>query len=295
MNGIENKKADFLSKGGLDFLVDKVDLVTSGIEDSIGTPYYATVRQDTMSVLGCVTDRYVVKQNHELLDVILEKIGDERYDLSHSKCGQFKGGKKVFFFIKINKQVDFGHEMADTYVYAVSSHDGSARLAFGITTKLHSCSNMFGLLMADKDNQHIMKHTKRMEGLVEHNKLDELIHRNTQGLSKVMRTLATGIPNKEFILKMLDLVGKVDGQRVMSETVRKRAELTDSINSEMSAKGASYYGLFNGVTHYLTHKTKDSGTDEWFDYNLNGKGSEMVSTALKISVNQMKQDGVWLN
>jgi len=297
MNSTEINKVAFLERGGLNFTVSKQKMFTeaSDLQGYDDTPFYTTLRNDTRTPLGCVTDRYVVKQNNDLLDVILEKIGDERYDLSKSKCGMFRGGRKVFFFIKIDKQVDFGSEMADTYVYAVSSHDGSARLAFGITTKLHSCSNMFGLLMADKDNQHIIKHTKRMEGITEHNKLDELIHRNTTGLSVVMKKLGTTSPSQEFVDEILNLVGRVDGKRVLQETKDKREKLNASIVGEMAMKGSSYYGLFNGVTHYLTHKVKESNTDEWFDFNLNGKGSDIVSTALKLSVSQMKKDGLWLN
>ena len=290
-------RQEFLANGKLNFTVSKQKMYTeaSNLTDYEETQFYATIRNDTKVSLGCVTDRYVVKQNNDLLDIILDKIGDEQYDLEQSKCGQFKGGKKIFFFIKIDKKVDFGQEMADTYVYAVSSHDGSARLAFGITTKLHSCSNMFGLLMADKENQHIIKHTKRMEGITEHNKLDELIQQNTSGLSVVMKRLGTARPSENFVLDILNLIGKVDGKRVMQETVAKRELLSSSITSEMEEKGNSYYGLFNGVTHYLTHKVKESNTDEWYDFNLNGKGSDIVSKALKLSVSQMKKDGLWLN
>tara|TARA_R110000851_G_scaffold117849_1_gene244854 strand:- start:4311 stop:5189 length:879 start_codon:yes stop_codon:yes gene_type:complete len=290
-------RQEFLADGGLDFSVSKQKMYkeSSNLRDYDETQFFATVRNDTKVSLGCVTDRYVVKQNDELLDIILDKIGDERYDLSQSKCGQFKGGKKIFFFVKIDKKMDFGQEMADTYVYAVSSHDGSARLAFGVTAKLHSCDNMFGLLMADKENQHIIKHTKRMEGITEHNKLDELIQQNTSGISKVMKTLSSASPSYEFIQETLNLVGRVDGKRVLQETRDKRIRLFTSITQEMGRKGNSYYGLFNGVTHYLTHKVKEIDTDEWFDFNLNGKGSDVVSKALKLSVAQMRKDGLWLN
>lgn len=297
MNELEliSKKKEFLFIGNLDFTVGKQQMYieASNLKDHDKTPFYATVRQDSGAVLGCVTDRYVVKQNHELLDIILDKIGHEQYDLSKSKCGQFKGGKKVFFFIKIENQVDFGQEYADTFVYAVSSHDGSARLAFGITTQIHSCSNMFGLLMADKENQHIIKHTKRMEGLVEHNKLDELIKKNIEGVSRVMIALQSASPGEVFVKNILDLVGKIDGKRVLEETKRKRNELMDSIVSEMQDKGDTYYGMFNGVTHYLTHKTKENGSDDWFDYNLNGKGSQIISDALKLMTNDMKANKTW--
>lgn len=290
-----SEKATFLRNGKLDFLVSKEKLYTEGFDENLPTPFYTTMRNDNELPLGCVTDRYVVKQNYELLDIVLNKIGDEQYDLSDSKCGAFKGGRKVFFFIKIKSKVDFGQEMADTYVYAVSSHDGSTRLAFGISTKLHSCSNMFSLLMADKDNQHIIKHTKRIEGITEYNKLDELIQRNTTGLSTIMKKMSKTLPPNNFIDKVLDLVGRVDGQRVMASTLSKREALLSSISSETEEKGYTYYGLFNGITHYLTHKVRESNTDEWFDYNLNGQGAKITSDALKMIVNQMKEDGLWAN
>ena len=98
MNSTEINKVAFLERGGLNFTVSKQKMFTeaSDLQGYDDTPFYTTLRNDTRTPLGCVTDRYVVKQNNDLLDVILEKIGDERYDLSKSKCGMFRGGRKVF-------------------------------------------------------------------------------------------------------------------------------------------------------------------------------------------------------
>tara|TARA_B110000091_G_scaffold214337_1_gene267116 strand:- start:7408 stop:8286 length:879 start_codon:yes stop_codon:yes gene_type:complete len=288
---------EFLASGGLDFTISKQKMYTeaSNMTDYDETQFYATIRNDNKKSLGCVTDRYVVKQNKDLLDTVLTKIGEGNYDLSKSKCGAFKGGKKVFFFIKINNKVDFGQEMADSYIYAISSHDGSARLTFGISTELHSCSNMFSVLMADKDNSHTVKHTKAIEQIVNDKSIDDLISRNTKGLSRIMINMQGTEVKQGFINQILDLVGRVDGKKVLEASREKRTLLAESIKEECKMKGNDYYGVFNGVTHYLTHKVRERQTEEWFDFNLNGKGSSITTSALKLIVKQMKEDGVCLN
>ncbi len=159
-------RQEFLVSGKLDFTVSKQTMYTqSDITDYKETPFFATVNNTTGEALGPVRNAYTVKQNSELLDVVLNKIGEGKYNLNESKCGVFNHGRKVYFFIKTTHQSDWGQEKADTYVYALSSHDGSQKLVFGVCNQIHSCSNMFGTLMNDKDKNHIIKHTKSISDI----------------------------------------------------------------------------------------------------------------------------------
>ena len=123
-------KEEFLKHGGLDFTVSKKKM--SYIDDGFyDTPFYCTVNDKTTAALGPVRSRYTVVQNTDLLDLVLDKLVDGSYDLSTSRCGQFAGGKKIYFFIRLNDIETFdGAVFSDQitkYLYALSSHDGSQK------------------------------------------------------------------------------------------------------------------------------------------------------------------------
>ena len=286
-------RQEFLANGGLDFTVSKVKMHTYNVvhnDDYNETPFFATVNNTTGEALGPVRSAYTVKQNSELLDVVLNKIGEGKYDLEESKCGVFNHGRKVYFFIKTTHQADWGQEKADTYVYALSSHDGSQKLVFGVCNQIHSCSNMFGVLMNDKDKNHIIKHTKSISDIEESNTLDEMIRNNITGIANLMKTMQrfeVSITD-EIVSDVMDLVANSKNKRKTAIYHERRRLLSDSIHSEMVDKGHTYYGLFNGITHYLTHsnKSEDSVMD-----NIAGKASEVSKDTVQLIIKHMKDRG----
>tara|TARA_R110002096_G_scaffold272843_7_gene466607 strand:+ start:200 stop:1099 length:900 start_codon:yes stop_codon:yes gene_type:complete len=295
-------KERFLADGELNFKVSKVKMHTYNVvhnDDYNETPFYAVVNDTTGEALGPVRGRYTVMQNDALLNSILDKLEPGSYDLSRSRCGHFNNGKKVFFFIKLlkNMSVNSGtiNDDVDLFLYALSSHDGSQRLVYGISTMMHSCSNMFATLMADKDNNHVVKHTKKIE---EQNGgfINELIKRNTDGLFNLFTIMSNNRPSDEFMYKIIDIVAKVEGKkRVVKNVLDKRKLLKESIDYEYASKGTSYYGLFNGLTHYLTHKHHEHTT--WSsDYELLiGNSGAYTKKALQMIIKDMKETGVSMN
>jgi len=289
-------RAEYLFNGDLDFTVSKQKMYTqSDITDYEETPFFATVNNTTGEALGPVRSRYTVMQNKDLLDSILDKLEPNTYSLEESRCGMFKGGRKVYFFIKLHQVLSIGSDKADVYLYALSSHDGSQRLVYGISTRMHSCDNMFGLLMSDKDNNHVVKHTKKITEQ-NHTFINEMIDRNTGGLVKLFNHMRNNEAPLDFREKFLDIVGIIDGKKRVSTILKdKRKELQDSINSEMTDKGPTYYGLFNGLTHYLTHKHKEY-TNWSPDYEmLVGNSNDYVKTGLSQIVKNMQSNNISLN
>ena len=284
-------KEELLVSGGLDFTVSKKKMLYESVDEStFNTPFFCTVNDTTKEALGPVRSAYTVKQNSELLDVVLNKIGEGKYDLEESKCGVFNHGRKVYFFIKTTHQADWGQEKADTYVYALSSHDGSQKLVFGVCNKIHSCSNMFGVLMSDKDKNHIIKHTKSISDIESSNTLDEMIRNNITGIANLMKTMQRfGISSSdEIVSNVMDLVANSNNKRKTAIYHKRRELLHNSIQGEFGDKGHTYYGLFNGVTHYLTHLADSE--DNVMD-NIAGKASDVSKDAVKLIIKDMKEKG----
>ena len=286
-------KRDFLNNGGLDFTVEKVPVHTYDVlhaDDYNKTPFFATVNVNSGEALGTVKSKYTVKQNHELLNYILEKIGEGNYDLSESKCGHFNHGRKVYFYIKTTYTADWGQEKADTFVYGLSSHDGSQKLVFGVCNKIHSCSNMFGVLMNDKDKAHIVKHTKAISSIEGSNTLEDMINSNIRGISNLMKTMQRHqiTNNNPIVSDVMDIVANSKGKVLRTPYYTRRDLVEDSVRNEMNAKGNTYYGLFNGMTHYITHKMESN--DNVMN-SIVGKGSDISKKVVQKIVKHMKENG----
>lgn len=285
-------KETFLANGGLNFTVSKVPMHTYNTkyeDDYNKTDFFATVNDSTGEALGPVRSAYTVMQNKDLLDLVLDKIGEGNYDLEDSDCGTFDKGRKVYMFIKYKKMdTDWGQEVANCYVYALSSHDGSQRLTFGIANKIHSCKNMFGLLMNDKDRNHIMKHTKQMDDKSMNSSLENLIENNLKGVASLMRTMqAHNISYSDtFVSDVMDLIANSKNKIKNGKWHARRSLIETSVMHEMGAKGNTYYGLFNGITNYLTHNANIRLID-----NIAGKGSKISNQALQMIVKQMRETG----
>ena len=286
-------RQEFLHNGGLDFTVEKVPVHTYDVlhaDDYNKTPFYATVNVNSGEALGTVKSKYTVKQNNELLDYILEKIGDGNYDLAESKCGHFNHGRKVYFYIKTTYKADWGQELADTFVYGLSSHDGSQKLVFGVCNKIHSCSNMFGVLMNDKDKAHIVKHTKAISSIEGSNTLEDMINSNIRGISNLMKKMQGHRLSMEspIVSGVMDIVADSKGKALRTPYYTRRKLVEESVLSEMQSKGNTYYGLFNGMTHYITHNME---SDDNVMNSIVGKGSEISKKVVQKIVKHMKETG----
>jgi hypothetical protein len=287
-------KETFLANGGLNFTVSKQKMNYSwqNVEDQLEyrhTPFFCTVNDMSAQALGPVRGAYTVMQNEDLLDLVLNKIGEGNYDLGDSACGTFDKGRKVYLFIKYKKMdTDWGQEVANCYVYALSSHDGSQRLTFGIANKIHSCSNMFGLLMNDKDKNHIMKHTKQMDDKSMGSSLENLIENNLKGVASLMRTMQKHNISKHdsFVSDVIDLIANSKNKIKTAKWHVRRDSAVDCVMGEMEEKGDTYYGLFNGITNYLTHNVNIELID-----NIAGKGSKISNQALQMIVKKMRETG----
>ena len=288
-------REEFLQCGDLDFTVSKKNLYlydTMYDDDYNSIPFYCTVNDKTSIALGPVRKQYTVMQNDVLLDMILDKLEDGSYDLEQSRCGQFSGGKKIYFFIKLNGEDVFGDDKIDKYLYALSSHDGSQRLVFGISTRMHSCSNMFSILMSNKDNTHVIKHTKQVEQ-INTDKINEMINRNMVGLKKLYTKLSEHEPSEDLINKTADIIASSKLKKIPKKTAARREELMRCIKYEMESKGNTYYGLFNGVTSYLTHNYRTNWST---DYEmLTGNSNRYSNKVLNLLVKDLIDKGISLN
>lgn len=247
-----------LDKYGLNWNVSKQPLI---LPDGTSTSFFGIVREDTKSTFATCKEGYQPFQNSELGELLIRLSEKTGYNL-HSG-GSFNGGGKVFIQLESPNKIKGIGQNRDTvngYLTGINSHDGSTSLKWGEANLTISCMNTF--MCALKQLRNSARHTEKMhqkielalleiEGVVKQEKslFDQFIKLSEIEVSKgVIRELVKGVTKVDIALTKSQLE-----KDFSTYALNRTQELLQVINSEMSQKGETLWGLFSGVTKYTTH------------------------------------------
>ena len=171
--------AEVMRKAGLDFVVDKCDLVArmpfginrnnvinelAGDFARNGKIYrelvgaYATYRADTSEPLGLVKAKYEVVQNIDAFRFFDDAIGEgmARWD----KAGILNGGRKIYLSAKLPVETRVGDDLIDNYLVFSNSHDGTSSVNIMFTPIRVICTNMLNSALKSADSYIRIRHTQ---------------------------------------------------------------------------------------------------------------------------------------
>lgn len=171
--------AEVMHKAGLDFIVDKCELVAAmpfdfkrnNIINEISGDfardgkiyrellgYYATYRSDTSEPLGLVKAKYEVVQNINAFKFFDDAIGEgkARWD----RAGILDNGRRLYVSAKLPIEMKVGHDIIDNYLVFSNSHDGTSSVNIMFTPIRIICTNMLNSGLKSADSYIRIKHTK---------------------------------------------------------------------------------------------------------------------------------------
>ena len=171
--------ADVMHKAGLDFIVDKCELVARmpfGIKrnnivndiagDFVKDGYiyrelvgsYATYRADTSQPLGLVKAKYEVVQNIDAFKFFDDAIGEgmARWD----KAGILDDGRKIYLSARLPVETRVGDDLIDNYLVFSNSHDGTSSVNIMFTPIRVICTNMLNSALKSADAYIRIRHTE---------------------------------------------------------------------------------------------------------------------------------------
>jgi len=251
--------ATLLDKYGLRWNVSKQPLLLpSGSE----TGFFGIVREDTQTTFATCKDGYVPYQNSELAE-LLHRISEKTGYEIHSG-GMFNGGGKVYLQLSTGNEInDIGKNRTKVkgYVTGINGHDGTTSLKWGEVNFTICCRNTFA--SASRTLKQSARHTASI-----HDKVEKSI-REITGIATAEKSIfdtfikLSEIPvTKDNIATIVRATTNVDitlpsfkdSKKDSSQyAINRTEELLTSINSEMSSKGETLWGLFSGITHYTSH------------------------------------------
>ena len=167
---------EVMQKAGLDFYVDKCDLVArmpfningNNKFNELGGEFakdgyiyrncpkaYATYRTDTNTPLGLVKDKYEVIQAFNFFN---DAIGVDK--AQWDRAGKFGYGHKIFVSAKLPYTTKVGKDVVDNYLVFSNSHDGSSSINILFSPIRVICTNMLNSALNSANSYIRIKHTK---------------------------------------------------------------------------------------------------------------------------------------
>jgi phage/plasmid-like protein (TIGR03299 family) len=213
--------------------------------------------RDGQVFLGTVGDRYVPIQNavaFNFIDTLLEAENGSHYETA----GALGNGEKIWCLARIPYDFNvIGKDPHETYLLAVSSHDGSSGLIVKICTTRVVCQNTVNIALSENSTNLNIRHTQsasiRMAEAIE---LMKGVKQSVASLKEKLELLATRKVNSEIANKVMDKVfGKdwKDSTRKQNQA-REIAQLFEYNDGDAikEIRGTGY-NLFNAFTEYSDH------------------------------------------
>lgn len=274
-----------LTKGGLDFTVEKVGLQTS---DGIKVPgRYGLRRTDTKHVLGVVSDIYQPLQNREAFSFFDGVFGKDkaRYEVA----GVLGRGEKVWLLARLPGEFRIGREdLVGKWLLLTNGHDTSEPVRAKFTPIRVVCQNTLNAALRNTDNEVRVQHLGDVQGKLE-------IAGKLMKMAGVYFDELQTVYNGFLRLPMKDGAVRKYATQVLSGSAEASFDDLSKIGQrhvekieELHATGrghdikgvrGSLWGAYNAVTEFVDHER----TDEDAGFIIQGRGLEIKNRAFKVA------------
>jgi phage/plasmid-like protein (TIGR03299 family) len=243
-----------LIKSGLNWQVAQRSILTN--EGVLIEGYKANVRDSDNKILGVVTDRYKVVQNHEAFAFTDELLGQ---GVLYETAGSLAEGKKVWLLAKLPAAYIISGEKLAPYLVFTNSHDGSGSIKVAMTPIRVVCQNTLNLALSTADRIWTTNHTGDINAKLESAKetfyrAEEYMDALGNEIYKLNKVTVSDELVTEIIQDLLPI--PTDASELQEKNVtRLRNDITtryyQAPDLQMLPKNA--YRLINAVSDFATH------------------------------------------
>lgn len=224
---------------------------------SIVQGYKALIRSDNGEILNICKESYTPTKNEQFLEVVSKF--EQITGFPVQMVSDISGGKKILAFLKCTDVLSIEGYRFEDYLMIGNSHDGSTGFFVGNSNIMVRCENRF----SQKYRQFQVYHTKNNHVRVDKvaDSFDSYIKNRQRFYDKYAEYVDFEVveEHKEQLVNLITEVTpeEINGEKEISTRKQNiRLDVWDSVNRECNELGNNLFGLFNGVTHYTTHKRK---------------------------------------
>lgn len=116
----------------------------------------ANIRDRDNKVLGIVSDKYTIVQNHDAFSFANDLLDS---GVRFERAGEIQGGKGVWLLLKIPERYQMGGSWIDPYIVLFNTHDGSSSMKIAVTPIRVLCSNTLNLAVNKASRTWSSKHS----------------------------------------------------------------------------------------------------------------------------------------
>jgi hypothetical protein len=265
MNTMQERVFDLLNETSTNWTTEMLPMGVITQSGAIDTGWKAHIRKSDNRVFGAFKS-YQPMQNHELAELVIRAA--EKVGLETAKGGTLKDDALVYYQVILPEAKVNEHKIKRN-ITALNSHDGSTSVGLGFSNTVVICQNTFYQAMGEVSKvKHTTKMIERVDVLAKRIEkaltIEEQVMRNYNSMAEVQATedMILSVVNKLFPLKK----GKDESTRRKNDVQK----LLNSVKREILEKGATAWGIFNGVTYYTNHVAQK---EKSLDYLMAGTGA----------------------
>ena len=243
-----------LKAAGLDWTVIQKSIQTEDFTEIPG--YKANIRASDQRMLGVVTDRYKIVQNHEAFAFADDLLGE---GVRFETAGSLQNGKKVWLLAKLPENYIIAGDQLSPYMVFSNSHDGSGSIKVAMTPIRIVCQNTLNLALTNAKRIWTTIHTGNIQSKLEEAKktllhaelyMDRLgaevdkLHKIKTPDHKVQEYI-------EFLLPMPDNASSLQEKNVQQLRDDLQARYFEA--PDLKEVGKNGYRFVNAVSDFATH------------------------------------------
>ena len=241
-------------------------------------------RDDTLSALGIVSDRYKVHQPAEVLEFFNTLVQSAGFALE--VAGAIKGGKRIWALANVNKEAVVLHDDAvKGYLLLSTSFDGSAATIGQFTSIRVVCNNTLSAADTELSPSRVMlTHGTDFDASLMRERLGIIVG-GFDGMMDKYRSLARKDVSlayaKNFTSELFPAIFDPQTEKLKESRGFKRVlELFDGAGMGASEEGVygTRWGLLNAVTQYIDHE-RGHNVDTRMNNAWFGNGNRLKSEA----------------
>ena len=243
-----------LIAAGLNWNVIQEPIFTGENEPIRG--YKANIRDSDRRVLGVVTDRYKVMQNHEAFAFTDELLGQ---GVRYETAGSLQDGKKVWLLANMPHEYIISGERISPYLLFSNTHDGSGAIKVALTPIRVVCNNTLNLALSTAKRSWSMVHTGDIRSKMQEAR-DTLFmaERYMDELGKEFEALRLKKLSDQKVMEYIEVLlpvedGSTPQQIKNIERLREDMKIRYFDAPDLQDTGKNAYRFINAVSDFATH------------------------------------------
>ncbi len=243
-----------LSEAGLDWNVIQRSILTDTLMEIPG--FKANIRDTDNQVLGVVTNRYKIVQNHEAFAFTDDLLGE---GVRYETAGSLQNGRKVWLLAKLPDHYIISGDRISPYLVFSNSHDGSGSIKVAMTPIRVVCQNTLNLALSNAKRIWTTIHTGNIKSKLDEAKKTLLLAEyymdklgaEVDQLNRIKMTDHKVMEYIELLLPMPDNATKIQEKNV--EFLRSDMKLRYFEAPDLEHVGKNGYRFINAISDFATH------------------------------------------